>query len=182
MGFHGRTRSPRKNLRRTQSRVGFRCRSYSSLWGQLGLAANLRARSQSFEKLSASDRGYSKAKVAQKDVLFSTAESKDLTLQADSSTGSAPETSRIFNLAFLSGSTRTRTHSKNRAKTSQRYLKFFLRLIMVDRSEDVEGHTRTRERMAHGNVYALVRRPDRVCVSLFRPYRDQRLSVYAVAS
>src|SRR5262249_1327569 len=66
--------------------------------------------------------------------------------------------------------------------SSQRYLKFFLRLIMVDRSDDVEGHTRTRERMAHGNVYALVRRPDRVCVSLFRPYRDQRLSVYAVAS
>src|SRR5215831_17867805 len=67
-------------------------------------------------------------------------------------------------------------------KSSQRYLKFFLRLIMVDRSDDVEGHTRTRERMAHGNVYALVRRPDRACVSLFRPYRDQRLSVYAVAS
>src|SRR5262245_48734083 len=57
-------------------------------------------------------------------------------------------------------------------RSSQRYLKFFLRLIMVDRSDDVEGHTRTRERMAHGNVYALVRRPDRVCVSLFRPYRD----------
>src|SRR5215831_12863515 len=56
--------------------------------------------------------------------------------------------------------------------SSQRYLKFFLRLIMVDRSDDVEGHTRTRERMAHGNVYALERRPDRVCVSLFRPYRD----------
>src|SRR5262249_47888345 len=53
---------------------------------------------------------------------FSTAESKDLTLQADSSTGSAPETSRIFNLAFLSGSTRTRTHSKNRAKTKTRCL------------------------------------------------------------
>src|SRR5215813_15585488 len=67
-------------------------------------------------------------------------------------------------------------------KSSQRYLKFFLRLIMGDRSDDVEDHTRTRERMAHGNVYALVRRPDRVCVSLFRPYRDQRLSVYAVAS
>src|SRR5215813_6190876 len=57
-------------------------------------------------------------------------------------------------------------------KSSQRYLKFFLRLIMGDRSDDVEGHTRTRERMAHGNVYAPVRRPDRVCVSLFRPYRD----------
>src|SRR5262245_15163292 len=78
--------------------------------------------SQSFEKLSASDRGYSKAKVAQKDVLFSTAESKDLTLQADSSTGSAPEASRIFNLAFLSGSTGPRTHSKNRAKTKTRCL------------------------------------------------------------
>src|SRR5262249_24941063 len=61
-----------------------------------------------------------------------------------------------------------------RLKSSQRYLKFFLRLIMGDRSDDVEGHTRTRERMAHGNVYALERRPDRVCVSLFRPYRDQR--------
>jgi hypothetical protein len=50
--------------------VGLRCRSDSSLWGQLGLAANLRVGSQSFEKLSASDCGYSKAKVAQKDVLF----------------------------------------------------------------------------------------------------------------
>src|SRR5215510_13608734 len=66
------------------------------------------------------------------------------------------------------------SHFKNGSSlnSSQRYLKFFLRLIMVDRSDDVEGHTRTRERMAHGNVYALVRRPDRVCVSLFRPYRD----------
>jgi len=53
---------------------------------------------------------------------FFTAESKDLTLQADSSTGSAPEASRIFNLAFLSGSSGPRTHSNNGAKTKTRCL------------------------------------------------------------
>jgi hypothetical protein len=53
---------------------------------------------------------------------------------------------------------------------------------MGDRFDHVMGHTPTSEGMAHGNVYAPVGQVDRFGLSLFRPDRDQRLSLYAVAS
>jgi hypothetical protein len=43
---------------------------------------------------------------------------------------------------------------------------------MGDRSDHVVGLTRTSERTADENVYAPVWQPDRVCLPLFRPYRD----------
>src|SRR6516165_8346390 len=113
--------------------MGFRRRSHSSLWGQLGLAANLCLGSQPFEELSAPNRNHPKAKVAQKDVPFCPAESQDFAFQADSSTGSASQTSRLFRFAVLGGSSCARSHSKDESKAQARRLnaKFIVGLGLI---------------------------------------------------
>ena len=117
MGFHGGPRSPGENLRRTQRAMGFGCGAHASLRGELGLAANLGAGTQPVKKLPAPDFGHPKAQIAQTDLPILVTQFKNDPFQADSSTRTHRETSRLLGAAFFGGSTSAKTDRVYREQT-----------------------------------------------------------------